>query len=113
MKRAIIALSILCTGALAINPIKNISFAQNTDGNNNKQVVQNIETNKSEKLSVEKNKNIEINKEVAKPEVTKKEMAKNETLKNEEKELVTNIEEVTNQQKMNKMLNNLLQKKMK
>lgn len=99
MKRAIIALSILCTGALAINPIKDISFAQNTNGNTNKEVVQNIETNTSENLNIEKNKNIEANKEVEKTEVTKKEIAKDETLKNEEKELVTNKEEIANPQK--------------
>lgn len=94
MKRAIIALSILCTGALAINPIKNISFAQNADKNTNKQVVQSVEINKSENLNVEKNKNIEVNKEVVKTEANKK-----ETLKNEEKELVINKEEATKPQK--------------
>lgn len=104
MKRAIIALSILCTGALAINPIKNISFAQNADNNTNKQVVQNVETNKSENLNIEKNKNIEVNKEVVKTEVTKKEISKKEiskkeALKNEEKELVVNKKESTKLQK--------------
>lgn len=88
MKKAIIALSILCTGALAINPIKNTSFAQNTDSNTNKEVVQNVETNKSEKINIEKNENIDNNKEVA----------KKETLKNEEKELVINEEEVVKPQ---------------
>lgn len=84
MKRAIIALSILCTGALAISPISNITFAQN---NNNKEIVQNIENSKNENLTIENiSKNESIDKNENKNESTdaNKEIHINEVHTNKE-----------------------------
>lgn len=55
MKKAIIALSILCTGILAISPI---TFAQSKANTNNQEIIQNINNNKQEEVSPEINKTI-------------------------------------------------------
>lgn len=55
MKKAIIVLSILCTGILAISPI---TFAQSKANNNHQEIIQNINNNKQEELAQEVNKTI-------------------------------------------------------
>ncbi len=55
MKKAIIVLSILCTGILAISPI---TFAQNKANNNHQEIIQNINNNKQEELAPQVNKTI-------------------------------------------------------
>lgn len=54
MKKAIIVLSILCTGILAISPI---TFAQSKANNNNQEIIQNINNNQEE-LAPQVNKTI-------------------------------------------------------
>lgn len=55
MKKAIIVLSILCTGILAISPI---TFAQSKANNNQQEIIQNINNNKQEELAPQVNKTI-------------------------------------------------------
>ena len=62
MKKGIIALSILCTGLLLLDPVKNMSFASKDDNiankvNTNTNIVNKVEEN-------DKNENIIDNKEL-------------------------------------------------
>lgn len=77
MKRAIMALSILCGGLLIINPISNKIFAENTQEEIKKAQVQTIELSKTSNNNED---NKEKNKEVSK--------------KNEENENKTSVEVV-------------------
>lgn len=62
MKKAIITLSILCTGILVINPISNTIFAQNTNNKLKQQMLQEVDTNESNKLHISKKEEVKNDK---------------------------------------------------
>ena len=81
MKKGIIALSILCTGLLLLDPVKNMSFASKDDNiankvNTNTNIVNKVEEN-------DKNENIIDNKELHNENDT---ISKNENIAQENKD---------------------------
>ena len=105
MKKGIIALSILCTGLLLLDPLKNISFAskdENLEDKINSNVVTNIEenndktnneNNKEENIYYENNDNISNEKEEVNESKVEKENIEKDIYEENKKEDVKVFEE--------------------
>ena len=105
MKKGIIALSILCTGLLLLDPLKNISFAskdENLEDKINSNVVTNIEenndktnneNNKEENKYYENNDNISNEKEEVSESKVEKENIEKDIYEENKKEDVKVFEE--------------------